>query len=141
MNLNPILQDSNTPLFDRAQQRFLSVPNEAEVTSRISDNSREIRARVWLCISFFRALSAARQREFLSRFEVKGSDPTIENLAKYLYEMRSKFVHEAALVLHMSDGISIGMQGGKIVVCNLSIKDTMLFFEEGLIEHFRGTET
>jgi hypothetical protein len=86
-------------------------------------------------------LSAARQREFLSRFEVKGSDPTIENLAKYLYEMRSKFVHEAALVLHMSDGILIGMQGGKIVVCNLSIKDTMLFFEEGLIEHFRGTET
>jgi hypothetical protein len=93
------------------------------------------------CISFFRALSAARQRELLSRFEVKGSDPTIENLAKSLYEMRSKFVHEAALVLHMADGISIGMQGGKIVVCNLSIKDTMLFFEEGLIEHFRGTET
>jgi hypothetical protein len=55
--------------------------------------------------------------------------------------MRSKFVDEAALVLHMSDGISIGMQDGKIVVCNLSIKDTMLFFEEGLIEHFRGTET
>ena len=93
------------------------------------------------CISFFRALSPERQRELLSRFEVKGSEPTIENLAKYLYEMRSKFVHEAALVLHMSDGISIGMQGGKIVVCNLSIKDAMLFFEEGLIEHFRATET
>jgi hypothetical protein len=93
------------------------------------------------CIYFFRALSPERQREILSRFEVKGSEPTIENLAKYLYEMRSKFVHEAALVLHMSDGISIGMQGGKVVVCNLSIKDAMLFFEEGLIEHFRGTET
>lgn len=93
------------------------------------------------CISFFRALAPERQRELLLRFEVKGSDPTIENLAKYLYEMRSKFVHEAALVLHMSDGISIGMQGGKIVVCNLSIKDAMLFFEEGLIEHFRSTET
>ncbi len=55
--------------------------------------------------------------------------------------MRSKFVHEASLVLHMADGISIGMDGGKIIVCNLSIKDAMLFFEEGLIEHFRGTET
>lgn len=93
------------------------------------------------CICFFRALSPERQFELLSRFEVKGSEPTIENLAKYLYEMRSKFVHEAVLVLHMSDGISIGMQGDKIVVCNLSIKDAMLFFEEGLIEHFRGTET
>ena len=93
------------------------------------------------CISFFKALSPERQRELLSRFEVKGSEPTIENLAKYLYEMRSKFVHEGALVLHMSDGLSIGMQGGKIVVCNLSIKDAMLFFEEGLIAHFRGTDT
>jgi hypothetical protein len=93
------------------------------------------------CISFFRALSPERQGELLSRFEVKGSEPTIENLAKYLYEMRSKFVHEAALVLHMSDGISIGMQGGKIVICNLSIKDAMLFFEEGLIEHFRCSKT
>jgi hypothetical protein len=93
------------------------------------------------CISFFKALSPQRQRELLSRFEVKGSEPTIENLAKYLYEMRSKFVHEAALVLHMSDGMSIGMQGGKIIVCSLSIRDTMQFFEEGLIEHFRASET
>jgi len=93
------------------------------------------------CISFFRALAPDRQRDLLSRFEVRGSKPTIENLAKYLYEMRSKFVHEGALVLHMSDGLSIGMQGGKIVVCNLSIKDAMLFFEEGLIAHFRGTDT
>jgi len=93
------------------------------------------------CISFFKALSPERQREVLSRFEVKGSEPTIENLAKYLYEMRSKFVHEARLVLHMADGLSIGMQGGKIIICSLSIKDAMQFFEEGLIEHFRGTET
>jgi len=93
------------------------------------------------CISFFKALSPERQRELLSRFEVKGSEPTIENLAKYLYEMRSKFVHEARLVLHMADGMSIGMQGGKIIICSLSIKDAMQFFEEGLIEHFRGTET
>ncbi len=93
------------------------------------------------CISFFRVLSPERQRALLSRFEVKGADATIENLAKYLYEMRSKFVHEAALVLHMSEGVTIGMQGSKIVVCNLSIKDAMLFFEEGLIEYFRGTKT
>ncbi len=93
------------------------------------------------CISLFKALSPQRQRELLSRFAVKGSDPTIENLAKYLYEMRSKFVHEAALVLHMSDGMSIGMEGGKIIVCSLSIKDAMQFFEEGLIEYFRANET
>jgi hypothetical protein len=92
------------------------------------------------CISFFRALSPERQSDLVSRLEVEGTNATIENLAKYLYDMRSKFVHEAGLVLHMSQETSIGLKGDKIVVCKLSIKDAMMFFEEGLIGHFRSTE-
>ena len=93
------------------------------------------------CISFFKELSPDRQRALLSRLEVRGTEPTIENLAKYLYELRSKFVHEAELVLHMSEGMTISQTGDKLVVCRLSIKDAMIFFEEGLIKHFRETET
>jgi hypothetical protein len=92
------------------------------------------------CISFFRALSLERQRDLVARLEVDGASPTIENLAKYLYDMRSKFVHEAKLVLHMSEETSVGLTGNKTVVCKLSIKDAMIFFEEGLIAHFRSTE-
>jgi hypothetical protein len=127
-------------LMRRKSQVEFPIPDRATLDGHY-DRYKQEYGSIKRCISFFRALSPERQRELLSRFEVKGSEPTIENLAKYLYEMRSKFLHEAALVLHMSDGISIGMQGGKIVVCNLSIKDAMLFFEEGLIEHFRGTKT
>ena len=93
------------------------------------------------CISFFTELSAERQRALLSRLEVRGTEPTIENLAKYLYELRSKFVHEGELVLHMSEGMTLSQRGGKLVVCRLSIRDAMIFFEEGLIKHFRETET
>ncbi|MFX0197475.1 MAG: hypothetical protein ACFFCW_15235 [Candidatus Hodarchaeota archaeon] len=93
------------------------------------------------CISFFRKLSPERQRALLSRLEVRGAEATIESLAKYLYELRSNFVHEAELVLHMSEGMSIGQKGDKLVVCKLSIRDAMIFFEEGLIKYFREIET
>ena len=93
------------------------------------------------CISFFRALDKKRQADLISRLQVQDSEPSIENLAKYLYEMRSKFVHEAELVLHMTKGISIGHIGKKRVVCKLSIQDAMLFFEEGLIIYFGPVKT
>lgn len=93
------------------------------------------------CISFFRMLSPNRQRDLISRLNVRGTAASIENLAKYLYELRSKFVHEAELVHHMSEGKSISWKDGNLVVCTLSIKDAMTFFEEGLIENFRETET
>lgn len=93
------------------------------------------------CISFFGKLSPERQRTLLSRLEVKGTEPTIENFAKYLYELRSRFVHDAELVLDMSEGITFSQTGSKLVVCRLSIRDAMIFFEEGLIKYFQETET
>ena len=89
------------------------------------------------CIAFFRALSPVRQDALISRLEVRGTDPSIESLAKFLYELRSKFVHEAELVHHMVGGTSISFKGKKTIVCKLSINDALTFFEEGLIEHFK----
>lgn len=87
------------------------------------------------CISFFKALSPERQKILISKLQVKDTAPSIENLAKFLYELRSKFVHETKLILEMSADTVISRQGG--VVCSLSIQDAMEFFEEGLIAHFR----
>jgi len=92
------------------------------------------------CISFFKALSPERQRDLISRLEVRGTKATIESLAKYLYELRSKFVHDTELVLHMSEGTSVSLRGNELVVCRLSINDIMIFFEEGLIKCFQETE-
>ena len=83
------------------------------------------------CVSFFRSLGPERQRDLVNR-----SGVSLENLAKFLYELRSKFVHEAELIHHMSDGTSISFNGKKVIVCKLSIKDALIFFEEGLIAHF-----
>ena len=59
------------------------------------------------CISFFEALPLERQHDLVSRLEIRGTEASIENLAKYLYELRSKFVHEAELVHHMSQGTTV----------------------------------
>ncbi len=89
------------------------------------------------CIAFFKRLGPERQAALISCLKVEGNKPSIEKLAKFLYELRSKFVHEAAFILHMSDTALISRSGEKTVICRLSIKDAMTFFEEGLIEHFR----
>jgi len=89
------------------------------------------------CISFFRALDPERQEDLISKLKVDETRPSIENLAKFLYDLRSKFVHKGELVLDMTDGTSMHRRGKKVVRCTLSIEDACTFFEEGLIAHFR----
>ncbi len=88
------------------------------------------------CIAFFKALSPDRQNDLILRLETRGTEPSIENLAKFLYELRSKFVHEAELIHHMTNGTSVSFKGQKTIICKLSIGDALNFFEEGLIQHF-----
>ncbi len=90
------------------------------------------------CVSFFRLLSPERQQDLISRLEIRGTEATLENFAKFMYELRSKLVHDAELVHHMSDGTSISFKDQKMVICKLSIKDALSFFEEGLLAHFEN---
>lgn len=87
-------------------------------------------------IQFFKALSAQRKADLIKNLEVKNVKPTIENLSKYLYNLRSKFVHEAELVVNMSGRTTLSRYGKKLVICKLSLIKLMEFFEEGLITYF-----
>lgn len=92
-------------------------------------------------IRFFKSLNRKRQETLIHKLEVKDIKPTIENLSKYLYGLRSKFVHEAKLIVNISGRTTIGRNGDKITICKLSIKDLMQFFEEGLVTHFKCQKT
>jgi hypothetical protein len=92
-------------------------------------------------VKFFKALSAERKVNLIKNLEVKNVKPTIENLSKYLYNLRSKFVHEAELVVNMSGRTTISRYGKKIVICKLSLIKLMEFFEEGLITYFATKKT
>ena len=92
-------------------------------------------------VQFFKALSAQRKADLIKNLEVKYTKPTIENLSKYLYNLRSKFVHEAELVVNMSGRTTISRYGKKFVICKLSLNKLMEFFEEGLITYFTPEKT
>ena len=92
-------------------------------------------------VKFIKALSAERKADLIKNLEVKNVKPTIENLSKYLYNLRSKFVHEAELVVNLSGKTTISRYGKKIVICKLSLIKLMEFFEEGLITYFATKKT
>jgi len=87
-------------------------------------------------VKFFKALSAQKKADLIKNLEVKNINPTIDNLSKYLYNLRSKFVHEAELVVNMSGRTTLSRCGKKVVICKLSLRKLMDFFEEGLITFF-----
>ena len=92
-------------------------------------------------VQFFKSLTAQNKADLIKNLEVKNAKPTIENLSKYLYHIRSKFVHEAELIVNMSGRTTLSRYGKKIVICKLSIRKLMKFFEEGLITYFTPRTT
>lgn len=115
--------------------------NDPDVLTELYRTYKAEFGAVGQCVSFFRSLSPERQKDLIRRLEVQGTQASLENLAKFMYELRSKFVHEGELVHHMSDGASVSFKGQKAIVCSLSIKDAQIFFEEGLLAHFKKGNT
>jgi hypothetical protein len=87
-------------------------------------------------INFFKSLTSQKKADLVKNLEVESVTPTIENLSKYLYDVRSRFIHEAQLVVNMSGRTTVSRYGKRIVVCKLSLNKLMEFFEEGLVTYF-----
>jgi len=87
-------------------------------------------------VEFFKSLNAKSKADLMKNLEVETAKPTIESLSKYLYNLRSKFVHEAELVVNMLGRTTLSSYGKKSVICKLSLKKLMKYFEEGLIIYF-----
>lgn len=92
-------------------------------------------------VKFFKSLNIQKKSELIKNLEIQNVKPTIENLSKYLYNLRSKFVHEAELIVNISGRTTISRYGKKVVICKLSIRNLMKFFEEGLITYFTSAKT
>ena len=92
-------------------------------------------------VIFFKSLTPKRKADLIKHLEVKDAKASIENLSKYLYALRSKFVHEAELIVNMSGRTTISKYGKNLVICRLSLRRLMTFFEEGLIIYFTPPKT
>lgn len=90
------------------------------------------------CVAFFDRLPQERKQSLVSSIHVGGAPlKSIRKLAEHLYELRSKFVHEAVLVLSLGRGtvLSLGKKG-KLVRTNLPVPVLLEAFEEGLLVYF-----
>jgi hypothetical protein len=90
------------------------------------------------CVAFFGRLSSSRQEELCRAVEINRKPiKNIKALSQYLYEIRSKFVHEADLVLQLS-GPMHHFLPDKYVHTNLTLPTLFSAFEEGLVAYFRS---
>jgi hypothetical protein len=80
-------------------------------------------------------------KDFISRkFEVKGKKRFLD-LIHELYNIRSKFIHEARLVLEFGSGTVISSTDRKaMIVSQLDLGDLRMIFEHGLLRSFGYSE-
>jgi hypothetical protein len=87
------------------------------------------------CVRFFDRLSEEQKDNLCRSVNLNGQPiESIKKLAAFLYDLRSKFVHEAELILEITDRTIFRTEKG--LISTLSIDTILSSFEDGLIAHF-----
>jgi hypothetical protein len=90
------------------------------------------------CVKFFERLPPARQAELRSGFKVRGKPVSqIKAVAEFLYNLRSKFVHEGEFVLDIANIPVMSQHKNVETLTDISIPTLLRVFEEGVLAYFR----
>lgn len=90
------------------------------------------------CVRFFERLPPARQAELRSGFKVRGEPVSeIKAVAEFLYNLRSKFVHEGEFVLDIASVPVMSRHKSAVTLTDISIPTLLRMFEEGVLAYFR----
>lgn len=128
-------QDFHSWLQAKPRNAF-PIPDPAALNA-LHDQYKSTYGSIRRCVSFFSRLSAGRQAELCSAVEIERQPvANIKKLAEFLYTTRSKFVHEAELVLKLS-GSTYHFGQKKPVHTRLTMPLFFSAFEEGLVAYFR----
>jgi len=91
------------------------------------------------CVRFFECLPLTRQKELCGAVRMDNKPMrSIKKLAEYLYDIRSKFVHQADLALQMS-GSTYHFGHKNLIHTQLTMPLLFSAFEEGLVAYFSET--
>lgn len=90
------------------------------------------------CVAFFERLPP-NQKQVLCDSIQPNRKPiaSIKKLAEFLYQLRSKFVHEAIFVLQVTDTPMLSFDKNKVTHSKLTIPILLEAFEEGLLAYFQ----
>lgn len=123
-------------LRSRDNETTFPIPDLASL-SRLNQKYKTSYGSIRRCIGFFSSLAPARQRALCNAIKVNGKPlASIKKVAEFLYELRSKFVHEARLVPELSSITAFSMRDRRVVETELSIDTLVEAFEEGVLVYF-----
>lgn len=88
------------------------------------------------CVTFFQRLDQAEKDRLCAAF---GGRFSFDEVVRYLYDLRSKFVHEGRVVLHLNamPALLLGDEENRAVLVRLSMADVLRVFETGVLLRFR----
>ena len=90
------------------------------------------------CVRFFERMPAERQAELRNGFKVRGKPVSeIKAVAEFLYNLRSKFVHEGEFVLEITSMPVMSRHKNADTLTDISIPCLLRAFEDGLLAYFR----
>lgn len=89
------------------------------------------------CVAFFERLSSRQQAELRNSIQIGGTPvKSIKNVAQFLYNLRSKFVHEGELMLDIANVPVMSRHKKANTLTALSMPKLLEAFEEGVVAHF-----
>jgi hypothetical protein len=92
---------------------------------------------IWRCVTFFDRLPSAHKEALCGAIKIKGKPlGSVRKVAEFLYNLRSKFVHEGQLALHISGSAVASVRAG--IDTQLSMDVLSEAFEQGVLAHFRS---
>ncbi|MEP6890501.1 MAG: hypothetical protein ABI955_07385 [Nitrospirota bacterium] len=90
------------------------------------------------CVAFFERLPPPRQAELRGGIKINGAPVrSVKDVAQFLYNLRSKFVHEGEFVLDVAHVPVISRHKNADTLTDLSMPTFLSAFEEGVIAHFK----
>lgn len=92
------------------------------------------------CVAFFERLSSTQQADLCNAIQIDGAAAkSIKDVAQFLYNLRSKFVHEGEFVLDIANIPVMSRHKNTNTLTTLSMPKLLGAFEEGVVAYFTHT--
>jgi len=119
------------------QQNVFPISDRSDL-DRLYGEYKKTHGSIRRCVDFFKSLPDKHKITLCNSIHIDGVPiDSIEKLAQFLYKLRSEFVHEAQLVLHVNNSTVYHLKNKRMDCSSLSLDKLLEAFEEGVISYFR----
>jgi hypothetical protein len=118
------------------QEESFPIPDKRALSS-LYQSYKHVHGSIRGCVTFFDRLPPAYKKALCRAIRINGKPlDSVKKVARFLYDLRSKFVHEGRLALHVSESPVTSVRAG--IETQLSMDALCEAFEQGVLGHFRS---